>query len=49
MIGSHGVFCEISSSDKKMLDFYARLGFLHIPKPAGTTHSDNTLFMGRVI
>ncbi len=49
MTGSHGVFCEIPSNDKKIHEFYAKLGFLHIQLPSGTTGSDCKLFMGRVI
>ncbi|XP_064421041.1 protein O-GlcNAcase [Latimeria chalumnae] len=29
--GSQGVFCEVSPTDKRRIDFYSRLGFLEIP------------------
>ncbi|CAG2170295.1 unnamed protein product, partial [Oppiella nova] len=46
--GSTGVFCEIPVSDKKLFDFYSKLGFLHI-QVSNELPNDCSIFMGRVI
>ncbi|CAG2122337.1 unnamed protein product [Medioppia subpectinata] len=46
--GSVGVFSEIPASDKKLFDFYSKLGFLHI-QVSNELPNDCSIFMGRVI
>ncbi|XP_054167405.1 protein O-GlcNAcase-like isoform X2 [Oppia nitens] len=46
--GSVGVFSEISSTDKKLFDFYSKLGFLQIQVSSDCTN-EMSIFMGRVI
>jgi len=46
-LGSKGVYCRISSGDKKSLDFHIKLGFQIIPIPNATEKDD--LYVGRTI
>ncbi|XP_071386533.1 protein O-GlcNAcase isoform X1 [Centroberyx affinis] len=43
--GSHGVFCEVRQSDKRMLDFYSKLGCFEVAKMEG--FPKDVIIMGR--
>ncbi|MBN3295856.1 OGA GlcNAcase, partial [Amia calva] len=43
--GSHGAFCEVRQSDKRMLDFYSKLGCFEVAKMEG--FPKDVIIMGR--
>ncbi|MGH0128579.1 UNVERIFIED_CONTAM: hypothetical protein FKN15_030168 [Acipenser sinensis] len=43
--GSHGAFCEVRQNDKRMLDFYSKLGCFEVAKMEG--FPKGVILMGR--
>ncbi|KAK6482306.1 protein O-GlcNAcase-like isoform X2 [Huso huso] len=44
--GSHGAFCEVRQNDKRMLDFYSKLGCFEVAKMEG--FPKGVILMGRI-
>ena len=43
--GSNGAFCEVRQTDKRMLDFYSKLGCFEVAKMEG--FPKDVILMGR--
>lgn len=43
--GSHGAFCKVRQTDKRMLDFYGKLGCFEVAKMEG--FPKDIIIMGR--